>query len=988
MPPTNKHKGQILIFSGREVDKLKKNNEFQRRRAEFFKTKSNNEKEEAEKELKKMTKIQFPQARDEQIERLTTIALFDFKRRERRLYLDESLGDRVYFIYIPALKFLCNVLYATPEERKRMTDKIDKNGVDAKLFKEIEEKLKVFFREELGLNATADPYEAPPDNLARCIYKLLIKYGTRPEVDKQLYNYIKEENAKTKTELLKKDKTLKTIVDQIDKKITIKSILDEISAKKNALITQSRGGGGGGAAAAGGGVGGGSAIKEYEMIGGARVGVVGPRSLKMMQEISNAINPRTQLPLQAEAARMLSNMFSFETGEFDIRKMLEHIHAQEQCKQAIGVPDGHMLRGKCYICGQPYRGPQHDLTIECEHILCVLVAIEYYTLIQHTTLTDDQKEIARLIYLYSHACCNRKKSNLVYILQEGSDALGISHEAIMLTLAKILQDVRETAVDGIKCQTMWSPVYRSTLTHNPLVLTGGDRASEKEITGGASASARDRGEERYMTIDQIKAEEPPQIKANIDRWVNERTMEINRKVIPMVKFANQILHQIHGNSRQANKVWALLKVFGALSYKQQKGKEAGQGVISQQNEFLLMVLGISHRNHNIFIPQKIDKQGTGTGENKMYKISSSKSKTDSKINMSKVRQTSFYKSRPTINSKQQSVQAKSKQPDTKRYNKYKPIKGGAFSSRPSWKKIKYRMLHGTKKKQRKYTSKNSSSSRSESSSGSKWQTINSAEYDEGIKDATDTHASTASPASHNFESTETIWIIGVVIFVLINNAVPNIRNILNSDKGVQVLSKHINYFRDQIMAKNPNTTQTSLEAITEIAKEYGFGSIEADIQEAAGIFAISARQFIIDNADNEEHVDKSTIDNVKNIEDFFAEMSGMQEQQEEVQEEQQEQQQVSVPPQKASSPQKVSPVIAEQPHQQSQQHQQHQQVEQKEYISPKEKSNDSALSSADSRELPHEITAEYLNRKPSSPSRNQSRRRDSAYVSRSSHSNN
>jgi len=299
----------VLLYSSKKINELKQNREFQRRRTEFFKTKSYKDKEEVEKKIKNMTKGQFPQANDDQIERLTTIALFDFKRRERRLYLDEALGDRVYFIYIPALKFLCNVLYDTPEERKRMTDNIDKNGVDTKLFKEIEEKLKVFLRQELRLNDTADPYTASPVNLAVCIYKMLTKYGTRPEVDKQLYEYIKNENAKTKADLLKKDKSLKTIIGNFDKKITSKGIMDEISAKKEALLNQMRGGGGS------------SVIKENEMIGGARGGIMGPRTQQMIQEIMNAIDPAIQLPMQAEAAKMLTSMFSFEAGEFDIRNM-------------------------------------------------------------------------------------------------------------------------------------------------------------------------------------------------------------------------------------------------------------------------------------------------------------------------------------------------------------------------------------------------------------------------------------------------------------------------------------------------------------------------------------------------------------------------------------------------------------------------------------------------------------------------------------------
>jgi len=48
MPPINK-KGQPLLFSSKKIEELKKNHEFQRRRSEFFKTKSDKDKEEAEK---------------------------------------------------------------------------------------------------------------------------------------------------------------------------------------------------------------------------------------------------------------------------------------------------------------------------------------------------------------------------------------------------------------------------------------------------------------------------------------------------------------------------------------------------------------------------------------------------------------------------------------------------------------------------------------------------------------------------------------------------------------------------------------------------------------------------------------------------------------------------------------------------------------------------------------------------------------------------
>ena len=102
MPPINKKKGQPLFFSSKKIEELKKNYAFKHQRKEFFESKTPEDKEKVEKELKKLTKQQFPEIKSEELlDRLMTMALFDFKKIKQREYLDEELGDRIFFIYIP-----------------------------------------------------------------------------------------------------------------------------------------------------------------------------------------------------------------------------------------------------------------------------------------------------------------------------------------------------------------------------------------------------------------------------------------------------------------------------------------------------------------------------------------------------------------------------------------------------------------------------------------------------------------------------------------------------------------------------------------------------------------------------------------------------------------------------------------------------------------------------------------------------------------------
>jgi predicted nucleic acid-binding Zn-ribbon protein len=93
-----------------------------------------------------------------------------------------------------------------------------------------------------------------------------------------------------------------------------------------------------------------------------------------------------------------------------LRSIIEPVGAQGQCDQTIGnLRNNPGIR--CYICG----GRQTDVTMECEHIFCIGLAIEYFGLLRCSGLSDEEKLFLSILYAWAHRCCNRLKSNISFM---------------------------------------------------------------------------------------------------------------------------------------------------------------------------------------------------------------------------------------------------------------------------------------------------------------------------------------------------------------------------------------------------------------------------------------------------------------------------------------------------------------------------------------------------------------------------------------------
>jgi hypothetical protein len=168
-----------------------------------------------------------------------------------------------------------------------------------------------------------------------------------------------------------------------------------------------------------------------------------------------------------------------------LRSLIESLSAASQCDQTVGrlknLPDI-----RCYICQGLWVA--NSVTMECEHIFCIGLAIEYFGLVRSTFLSDEQKLFLSILYAWSHRCCNRLKSNMSFMklnpnYTPGRNNFFMFHE---LNAAKLL-----------------NTIYNNEHSHDCKIVI-------------------DRG------------------KINKQNFVKSRTEGISAHVMPLVNFSNQI----------------------------------------------------------------------------------------------------------------------------------------------------------------------------------------------------------------------------------------------------------------------------------------------------------------------------------------------------------------------------------------------------------------------------------------------------------------
>jgi len=105
----------------------------------------------------------------------------------------------------------------------------------------------------------------------------------------------------------------------------------------------------------------------------------------------------------------------------DVRDVFEPLGPGSQCAKAgkVGAP---VDDPNCYICGV-LMGVDGQASPECEHILPAFTALGHGALITRTFDSEkDDTDIAELFrreYAYSHQCCNRVKSDYLWIKFKG-----------------------------------------------------------------------------------------------------------------------------------------------------------------------------------------------------------------------------------------------------------------------------------------------------------------------------------------------------------------------------------------------------------------------------------------------------------------------------------------------------------------------------------------------------------------------------------------
>ena len=121
-------------------------------------------------------------------------------------------------------------------------------------------------------------------------------------------------------------------------------------------------------------------------------------------------------------------------GQESYRDMFEHIGPTYQCKYTENAIKKIKLNDKlksyytnwdnCYICGLKINdgktssvgGDPKQEARECEHILPAFTALGHYGLVQSScTMTDEDIDFYRLEYANAHRCCNRVKSDDLWI---------------------------------------------------------------------------------------------------------------------------------------------------------------------------------------------------------------------------------------------------------------------------------------------------------------------------------------------------------------------------------------------------------------------------------------------------------------------------------------------------------------------------------------------------------------------------------------------
>lgn len=133
----------------------------------------------------------------------------------------------------------------------------------------------------------------------------------------------------------------------------------------------------------------------------------------------------------SSAAKVL---FGSKADSIRARTIWEKVKTKDQCTAVL--KDEAKV---CWLCGNPVDPtlPNTDpLSIQCEHVLPVMQAVIFLQLYSREH-QDNITEAIKLEYAWSHAVCNRIKTNSVFILETDDGNYSVNTPEIQRVLTEI-----------------------------------------------------------------------------------------------------------------------------------------------------------------------------------------------------------------------------------------------------------------------------------------------------------------------------------------------------------------------------------------------------------------------------------------------------------------------------------------------------------------------------------------------------------------------
>ena len=156
-------------------------------------------------------------------------------------------------------------------------------------------------------------------------------------------------------------------------------------------------------------------------------------SAAFVERLCQTIPTRERLAIPLSYTVYIGNLLETD-AELREEVLTDNRTNQAQCIAAMGLLAGTTVErlqderregGKrtskvypipmCWICGKKILPSPPHARMECEHMFAILLALLHWWLVKKAVLTPEEEAFLRMIYDWSHRCCNQVKSNLDFI---------------------------------------------------------------------------------------------------------------------------------------------------------------------------------------------------------------------------------------------------------------------------------------------------------------------------------------------------------------------------------------------------------------------------------------------------------------------------------------------------------------------------------------------------------------------------------------------